>query len=552
MTRIAFQFRAATREASRGLAMSGAGSSVGTGARARPSRAKRGYHPRALHLRASNRRNDAILFAPITLPVVALILAVCATASAATRPYYGGTLRIMMQSAPNTLDIPPNATPTEYWDASRTLSLICDTLVELDAAGRPIPALALAWQSDPSFRHWQFTLRPGVKFHDGTPASPAAIAQILGAIHPEWKLQAGTESLPASSLSIDIATSMPNLLAELALPRNLLLKRNSAGLPIGTGSFRVADWQPRTQLKLAANEESWAGRPFVDSVEIDYGESPRDQAIAVESNKADVIEAAPRPSNASPALNPSSALTSLPVELMALAFSANSKTQDVRLREALALAIDRRSIQTVLLKGVGTVSATILPNWMTGYSALFSTQSNLQRARAVLANSRQPALILSYDPIDPQAQLIAERIALNAREIGITIQVSLTGNADIRLVRVVLPSPDPATYLIEVARQLGLRQPSFAATPRRDSLEDLYQSERDLLDEHQVIPLFHLPVTTSISARVRGWSPDQLGRWNGRDEWNGRNGATHSLADAWLADSQTEDRDASRSQADQR
>jgi peptide/nickel transport system substrate-binding protein len=546
MTRIAFQFRAATREASRGLAMSSAASSVAKGASACPGRAKFGHHLRSMDLRASNHRNDAILFAPITLPVVALILAVCATAPASTRPHYGGTLRIMMQSTPNTLDSPANATPTEYWDASRTLALIGDTLVELDAAGRPIPALALAWQSDPSFRHWQFTLRPGIKFHDGTLATPAAIAQILSPIHPEWKVQAGADSLPATSLTIDLATSMPNLLAELALPRNLLLKRNSARIPIGTGPFLVSDWQPGTQLKLAANEESWAGRPFVDSVEIEYGKSLHDQAIAVESNKADVIEAAPQPPNASPALNASSAATSLPVELMALAFSANSRTLDIRLREALALAIDRKSIQTVLLKGVGTASATILPNWMTGYSAVFSTQSNLQRARAVLANSRQPALTLSYDPTDPQAQLIAERIALNAREIGITVQISLTGNADMRLVRVALPSPDPATSLIEAARQLGLAQPSFAPTPRRDPMEDLYQSERGLLDDHQVIPLFHLPVATAVGTRVRDWGPDQLGRWNER------NNATHSLADAWLADSQTEDREAARSLVEQR
>ena len=42
--------------------------------------------------------------------------------------------------------------------------------------------------------------------------------------------------------------------------------------------------------------------------------------------------------------------------------------------EALALAIDRKPIQSVLLKGAGEPTASILPNWMTGYSAAFSTQ----------------------------------------------------------------------------------------------------------------------------------------------------------------------------------
>jgi ABC-type transport system substrate-binding protein len=215
------------------------------------------------------------------------------------------------------------------------------------------------------------------------------------------------------------------------------------------------------------------------------------------------------------------------VELLALVFSANSKAQDPRLREALALAIDRKPIQSVLLKGAGEPAASILPNWMTGYTAVFSAQANPQRARTVLADSRQPALNLSYDPRDPQAQLIAERIALNAREVGITVQVSLSGAEDIRLVRAVLPSPDPATSLDEAARQLGLPQPGFPTTPRGNSLYDLYQAERGLLDGYAVIPLFHLPVTSAASARVRGWDPGRLGEWSE---------AGSSLADVWLAD----------------
>jgi peptide/nickel transport system substrate-binding protein len=450
-------------------------------------------------------------------------------ATAETRPHYGGTLRVMLQSAPEALELPANATPAGYWDATRTLSLIGNTLVKLDAQGRPQPALAVAWQSDPSARHWQFTLRRGVKFHDGSAASPAAIAQILGAIHSGWSVRAS-----ADSVSIESETPMPSLLAELALPRNLLLKRrggeNGNHVPIGTGPFLVAEWQPGKLLKLAANEESWAGRPFVDAVEIEFGKSLRDQAIALELDKTDVIEAAPQAASGSQRRSTSLSL-SLPVELLALVFSPTSKAQDARLREALALAIDRKPIQSVLLKGAGEPAASILPNWMTGYSAVFSAQANPQRARAVLADSRQPALNLSYglsyDPRDPQAQLIAERIALNAREVGITVQVSLAGAEDIRLMRVVLPSPDPDTSLGEVVGQLGWAQPGIPATPRGNSLDDLYHAERSLLEGYAVIPLFHLPVASAASARVRNWEPDRLGEWSGTGL---------SLADVWLAD----------------
>ncbi len=447
----------------------------------------------------------------------------------------------MLQSAPDALDLSANAPPADYWDMARTLSLIGDTLIKLDAQDRPQPSLAVAWQSDPSARHWQFTLRRGVKFHDGSTASPAAIAQILGPLHPGWNVRASADSV---SIDVDSETPLPSLLAELALPRNLLLKRNIKDnrIPIGTGPFLVAEWQPGKLLKLAASEESWAGRPFVDAVEIELGKSLRDQAIALELNKNDIIEAPPEAANGSARHSTSSSSSlSLPVELLALVFAANSKAQDARLREALALAIDRKPIQSVLLKGAGEPAASILPNWMTGYTAVFSSQANPQRARAVLADSRQPALTLSYDPRDPQAQLIAERIALNAREVGITVQVSLSGPEDVRLTRVVLPSPDPATSLAEAARQLGLPQPALPA-PRGNSLDnhflddhfldnrsldDLYQAERSLLDRYTVIPLFHLPVASEASARVRGWAPDRLGTWS--------DGGS-SLADLWLAD----------------
>jgi peptide/nickel transport system substrate-binding protein len=501
---------------------------VGTGALARPSRAKLGCRLRPPQLLIRRGLRGPALVTSLISSMIALVIA-AATATATTRPHYGGTLRIKLQSTPDTLDLPANATPASYWDMARTLSLVGDTLVKLDAQGRPQPALAVAWQSDPTTRHWQLTLRRGVKFHDGSAASPAAVAQILGALHPSWNVRASADSV---SINIDSEAPMPSLLAELALPRNLLLKHNATGAPIGTGPFLVADWQPGKLLKLVAYEDSWAGRPFVDTVEIEFGRSLRDQAIALELDKADVIEAAPQAVGGWQRYGASSSSLSmsLPVELLALVFSANSKAQDPRLREALALAIDRKPIQSVLLKGAGEPAASILPNWMTGYSAVFSAEANPRRARTVLADSRQPALNLSYDARDPQAQLIAERIALNAREVGITVQVSLSGADDIRLIRVALPSPDPATSLDEAARQLGLQPPLFA-TPRSNSsnvdLDDLYHAERSLLDGYAVIPLFHLPVAITASARVRDWEPGRLGAWN-------EDGS--SLADLWLAD----------------
>lgn len=410
----------------------------------------------------------------------------------------------MMQAAPNALEIPSAGATADYWDAARILGMVADNLVKLDAAAQPQPGLAVAWQSEMNNKRWQFTLRHGVKFQDGSAASGAAIAKVLGELHPDWIVRAA-----ADSLTIENDDAMPSLLAELALPRNAILKRNAEG-PVGTGPFRVAQFQPGRRLTLAANEDCWAGRPFLDSVEIDLGRSLRDQSIALELNKVDVVEASPQPG-----ANGGRGRASLPVELMALVFPANTRAQDARVRDALALAINRRPIQSGLLRGAGESTAAILPIWMTGYGAVFSTQANVQRARAVLADLRQPVLSLSYDPRDPQAQLIAERIALNAREAGITLQVSLSGTPDINLARIVLPSPDPATSLREAARELGLAQPIVRGT----STEELYVAERGLLSGHSVIPLFHLPVAAATAPRVRNWDADRIGNWNLADVW---------------------------------
>jgi len=414
--------------------------------------------------------------------------------------------------------MPDAADPTAFWDMARALSLVGDTLVRVDAEDRPQPALAVEWQRDASSRHWQFLLRP-VKFHDGSWASPAAIAQILGALHPTWTVRATTMGAGArpgqsggDSITIDTDVAWPSLPAELALPRNLMLKRDSNGIPIGTGPFRVTDFQPGRSLKLTASDESWAGRPYIDGVEIEFGKSLREQGLGLELGRVDLAEAAPDAGNGSARERTS---MSLRVELMALVFTPNSRVRDVRAREALALAIDRRPIQLVLLKGAGEPAASILPNWMTGYSGAFSTQQNIARAKTLLAEAGTPAITMSYDARDPQAQLIAERLALNAREAGISVQVSLSGPEDVRLVRIALPSPDPALALREVARELSLGEPSV----RGNSVEELFAAERSLLDAHNAIPLFHVPVASAAGPRVRGWLAGRLGLWDIADVW---------------------------------
>ncbi len=161
-----------------------------------------------------------------------------------------------MQSAPTAFEMPDASSPTDYEDMARVLSLVADTLVNVDALGRPKPALAVAWQGDSTNRHWQFTLRHGIKFHDGSAASAAVIAQILGAFHPDWTVRAVASSIAPDTLTIDTETPTPWLLAELALPRNF-------SSPAITMAFPSAPAPSRRRLSISEIFEAGCQRRCV-------------------------------------------------------------------------------------------------------------------------------------------------------------------------------------------------------------------------------------------------------------------------------------------------
>src|SRR5260370_1934666 len=125
-------------------------------------------------------------------------------ALAATRPHYGGTLRVQMRSQPTTID------PASE-DA--LAALVFDRLVTFSESGQPQPALATAWKHDDDFKHWEFQIRPGVQFHDKSPLIASVLASALAPL-----------AATAHVDTIGIASVEPNpqllhILASLALSK---------------------------------------------------------------------------------------------------------------------------------------------------------------------------------------------------------------------------------------------------------------------------------------------------------------------------------------------
>jgi peptide/nickel transport system substrate-binding protein len=411
------------------------------------------------------------------------------SAPAATRPHYGGTLRVQMKTRVATLD--PSA------DDNLSV-LMFDRLVTFNESAQPRPALALTWRHDADFKRWEFQLRPGVKFHDGTPLTAPVAAAAL-------------ESLGAVALgdAIVIRSHLPAPRLLYTLASYPIAKRSSEGLLSGTGPFRLTAWEPGRRAIFGANEDYWAGRPYLDSIEIEMGRSLRDQALDLDLNKADVVELGFGDTRRA-MQNGKRAWTSPPIDLLAIVFETAS---DDRVREAVALSIDRATMHSVLLQKQGVPAGAILPEWLSGYAFLFSAARDLDRARQ-LARGAAP-IQLAYDPADATARPIAERIAVNAREAGLVIHTAAAGTeaAAARITRTRVVWPDPTHALGSVTHALGMPPPT-AGSP-----ETLYEAERVLLHDHRIVPLFHLPEIYGLGPRVRGWAPSRWGGWKLDSVW---------------------------------
>ncbi|HXU13609.1 MAG TPA: ABC transporter substrate-binding protein [Terriglobales bacterium] len=407
----------------------------------------------------------------------------------ATRPHYGGTLRLTQRETPQALD------PVSLVQAhsSNICRLLYDTLIVLDNRGQAQPSLAVAWQAETGNQRWRISVRNGVSFTDGTKLDATAVAASLRAANPDWKVMAGTDTVV-----IQTAEPHPYLAAELALPRNAIM--HGGQQPSGTGPFSVAQWTPGKHLSLAATEQFWNGRPFVDSVELDFGRNDRDQLALLDLGRTDVVEIAPENIRRARA-DGRTVVSSSPSELLALFFSAPPQTDgEVHLRNALALSLDITAINNVVLQGGGEPTGALLPNWLSGYGFTFPFQSSPERARQERALAKQSApVLLGYDASDPIARTIAERILLNARDVGITLQLTPNGQAGVTLTRIPLSSMDPQTSLSETAKTLKLPVPNFLG----DSVPDIYSVERELLRSHRIIPLIHLRSAIVVSPNVR-------------------------------------------------
>lgn len=406
-----------------------------------------------------------------------------------TRPHYGGTLRVEIAG--------------DAWERPDGVArrLVYDGLTQLDSSGALRPSLALTWESDNNNHRWQFRLRPGVRFHDGSSLTSAAVAASLvsscaadcpwSAVKAVGPLVVFTNESPMPNL--------PTLLAGDQFLISLTATADGKTPPgsTGTGPFQVNGFNNGT-LALTANENCWQGRPFADAVEIRVHRPVREQWLDLSVGRADVVEV-PAEQLRQAQQQRLSVLTSPPVTLVALQVSDVGALANVKLRGAIAAAIDRSALYNVIFQKQGEVTASLLPQRLSGYSFLFPTERDLNKAHELRGGLTTGPFSLATEGDGPM-QLAAQRIALNLREAGFNVQMASAGarHADLILRELPLIGSDPAAAMEQLMRDAGAATPVEAATPAA-----LFKVEQTYLDEKKLIPLLDLPRAFAIGARVR-------------------------------------------------
>ena len=274
-----------------------------------------------------------------------------------------------------------------YTPNSAVFKHIFDTLVLSDAKGQPQPGLALSW-TPVEDDVWVFKLRPGVKFHDGSPFSADDVAFSIArapnvpnspSSYAQYtKLVAGTEVVDANTIRIRTKGPAPTLPIDLASIA-IVSKRaaegkttadfNSGAAAIGTGPYKFVEWVAGDHLSLVRNPDYWGGVEPWDHVTRRAIPNDGARVAALLSGDVDIIEGVPGVDRARIAATPN--LTLYECNAFRIVYihldsardvspgisDANgakldrNPLKDVRVRRAISLAINRDALTEKLLSG---------------------------------------------------------------------------------------------------------------------------------------------------------------------------------------------------------
>lgn len=293
-------------------------------------------------------------------------------AAASAQPKTGGTLRIGTSADVLTMDLP------SYRGVQDLLigSLIFDALAYQDKDGKLQPGLATSWkQTDPVT--YVFTLRQGVKFQDGTPFNATAVKRyferaIKGVKSARFYEMTKTITADTDSqVTFVLKNAFTPFLANVAFTTGFLQSPSSMDKsdeeisrnPVGTGPYKLTEWVAADHMTLVRNDLYWGPKPKLDKIIVRFIADDNTRMAALEAGEVDVIQNAP-PHRAAD-LKKSSTLQLLTrpyAQSFWLAMTASyGPLKDKRVRQAIAMAVDRKSLVQNVTEGINREATGFIP-----------------------------------------------------------------------------------------------------------------------------------------------------------------------------------------------
>ncbi|MEJ3748908.1 ABC transporter substrate-binding protein [Actinomycetes bacterium KLBMP 9797] len=359
------------------------------------------------------------------------------TAGAATgAPRKGGVLRVGALGKASAITRDPHGVQNNESDFL-ILSLVYDALTVPGTTSNVAARLATKWEPSADVRRWRFTIAPGATFHDGTPVTPDDVVWSLRRLRntPSGKTRLpGVEAdaiQPDGTDGVVLTSSYPN--SELPLLVRLttfVLKKGTtevAGAP-GTGPFRLESFRDGN-ARLVRNDTWYGGDVLLDSIDVQMFESPQAMANALLAGQIDLasnvgaVAARVAESRADVRIVKRPNDMAMPIVMR----TADGPFADVRVREALRLAVDREAMVKQVLSGYGSVANDVLGTADPAYARdLPQRTRDLTRAKQLLTEAgfdrARTYQLLTTEDIPGLAES-ATLFATQLRDADVTIEV---------------------------------------------------------------------------------------------------------------------------------
>jgi peptide/nickel transport system substrate-binding protein len=422
---------------------------------------------------------------------------------------------------------------------------VCEPLVRYSADGaHPEPALATAWATRDA-RRWTFTLREGVRFHDGAPFDADAVLANLASIARVRAFPGVAERVGAQVVAITLDRPNAALLATLSQPFFAMQSpreiARGGSLPVGTGPFRLAAVKD-TGVYLEAHRGYWRGAPRLAGLHFPRIADDRTLFEGLRSGQIDVAPAVSHDHIERLRARDDVILQARTGGNIAFLSLNNERPplDDRRVRLAIAHAVDRAALVARILGGHGEPARNPLPPALWGYGRstpelVFDRAAARRLLKEAAHGQGFSAVLLVADaprPYNPDPIGLARALAASLGEIGVAIRIdraaswgaflerATRGAYDMAVMGWQADTPDPNDFLsvllgsefVGATNRSRYRSPAMdillkqgrRGDDQRERMASYLQAQALFRRDMPWVPLFHVSVFTVHRRSVHG------------------------------------------------